>query len=271
MHPILFHIGRFPIRSYGTMILAGFLLGVWYGIREIRRMRARSAKPDAGIATPEQVFDYAVAALLVSIVGARALYVMLNYSQFRAQPVTMVQLWQGGLSIHGAIVCGLLYTWWFCRRKKLRFLAFGDLLARGFALGYAVGRIGCFLNGCCYGHACTLPWAVSFHPDGAEYALTVPSHPTQLYATAFNLTWFAFLHWRSRKPHREGGIFLLYLVLYSIYRFIDEQFRRGATAEVMVWGLTQAQVASLVTLPVFLTLLLRNRATRSAVAEENVA
>jgi phosphatidylglycerol:prolipoprotein diacylglycerol transferase len=243
------------------------LLAVWYGVREVRRAHRKASVAVPGAATPDQVFDYAVSALLVSLVGARLLYVLLNIQQFVTHPVAILQLWLGGLSIHGAMVAGLLYTWWFCRRRGLRFLAFGDLLARGFALGYAIGRIGCFLNGCCYGHACDLPWAVSFHADGDRWATTPLSHPTQLYATVMNLAWFGLLHWRSRCPHREGELFLLYLVLYSVYRFIDEQFRKGATAEVLAWGLTQAQVASLLALPVVLYLLVRLRARRHAPTE----
>src|SRR5206468_2477943 len=115
-----------------------------------------------------------------------------------------------------------------CRKHKLNFLAMADICAPAFALGYSIGRIGCFLNGCCYGHACALPWGVRF-TDETSGGLTPPSHPTQLYATLMNLAFFVILDRWSRRPHKTGALFLVYLAMYCVYRFIDEQFRKGAT------------------------------------------
>jgi phosphatidylglycerol:prolipoprotein diacylglycerol transferase len=275
MLPTLFHIGPIPIRSFGVMVLLGFLLGLWYAMAMARRrICTRSSgllvmaghKPgEPGVITPDHIFDLSLIGLFVSIVCARLLYVLLDLGEFRHNPWEVFKIWTGGISIHGAMVGGALTVWWYCRRHKLLFLAFADLCSPAFALGYAVGRIGCFLNGCCYGHACDLPWAVRFHAEDQHGLLTPPSHPTQLYATLMSLAIFALLHRYLRRPHRDGAIFLGYLALYCVYRFIDEYFRRygpgtgyaTGTADIFFWGLTHAQVFSLLALPVILFFLWR--------------
>ena len=288
MHPTLIHIGSIPIRSFGLMVLLGFILALIYAMSAARRKLQGTGgrRQDAGSAlrtpiselttdsqpstlnsqpvnhqpiTPDHVFDMSLAALFVSIAGARILYVLLDLNEFRGNWWEVFQVWTGGISVHGAIVSGSLFLWWYCRRHKLSFLKFADICAPAFALGYAVGRIGCFLNGCCYGYACSLPWASRFLINERTHSLTPPSHPTQLYATVMNLGVFLLLDRLSRLRHRDGQIFLLYLALYCVYRFIDEHFRKGATAEVFVAGLTHAQVFSLAALPVILHFLYRTR------------
>lgn len=252
MRPTLFHLGPIPIRSFGVMVLLGFLLALWYAMASARRRAAGHKPGEPGLITPDHIFDFALMALFVTIAGARTLYVLLQPWEFQGRWGDVFKIWTGGISVHGAIVSGILFLWWYCYRHKLPFLAFADIAAPSFALGYAIGRVGCFLNGCCYGHPCDLPWAVSFVKDGQGSAWTPPSHPTQLYATGMNLLWFFLLNRWSHRPHRDGEIFLGYLALYCLYRFLDEQFRKGATADIFVAGMTHAQVFSLLALPVIL-------------------
>lgn len=270
MHPTLFHLGPLPIRSYGVMVLIGFLLGLWYATSRARQLHEHHPD-DKGIPSSENVFDYAIAALVLAIIGARVLYVLLDYSEFRGHPIDMLKTWTGGMSIYGSIVVGIAWTWIYCKRKGFRFGVLGDMLAPSFALGYAFGRIGCFLNGCCYGHACSMPWGVRFVSEGPWPTLTPPSHPTQLYATAFNLAWFALLHAWSKRRHPEGALFVGYLAMYSIYRYIDEEFRKGATASIMAFGLTHAQAFSLIVFPLAMIALskmyARDAARRNGVSE----
>ncbi len=257
MLPILFHIGSIPVHSFGVMVLIGFGLGLWYATAAARRLMAGHKPDEPGVITPDHVFDMAMAALFVCIVGARILYVLLDLNEFRGHWVEVFKVWTGGISVHGAIISGILFLWWYCHRHKLDYLKFADLCAPAFALGYAIGRIGCFLNGCCYGYKCDLPWAVRFVTDEHTGVLTPPSHPTQLYATLMNLVIFFVLDRWSRRPHKRGAIFLGFLSLYCVYRFIDEQFRKNATADVFFWGLTHAQWFSLAMLPLLLFLLWR--------------
>jgi phosphatidylglycerol:prolipoprotein diacylglycerol transferase len=255
MRPNLFQLGPVPIRSFGLMVLIGFGLALYYALSTVRRQAKNSKTPP--VITPDHVFDWAITSLFVCVIGARIMYVLLDWHEFKNNPIDVVKVWTGGISIHGAIISGSLYMWWYCRRHKLPFLAFADIIATSFALGYAIGRIGCFLNGCCYGYACDLPWATKFLRDGHSDLWTKPSHPTQLYATGMNLIWFGILDRLIRRPHRDGQIFLTYLALYCVYRFIDEQFRKGATADIFVAGFTHAQVFSMVVLPIVLAFLWR--------------
>lgn len=264
MRPILFYIGSTPIRSFGVMVLIGFLLALRYAMAAARRRMAKTGqKPgEPGVITPDHVFDMSMIGLFIGILGARLLYVLLDLDQFK-NPLDVIKIWTGGITIVGAILTCIPFLWFYCRRHKLPFFAFADIAAPAFALGYAIGRIGCLLNGCCYGHACDLPWAMRFpderFPNANPAILTPPSHPTQIYATLFNLAWFVLLDRWSRRSHRDGEIFLGYLALYCVYRFVDEQFRKGATADIFALGLTHAQAFILVVLPILLLLLWRLR------------
>ncbi|MBI2842595.1 MAG: prolipoprotein diacylglyceryl transferase [Armatimonadetes bacterium] len=246
MRSILFEIGPVPIRSYGLMIIVGFLLGLWRATRAARR---------AGIA-PERVMDACVIALLSGIAGARALFLLLEVPEAGWGVFAQVhRIWEGGLSFHGGLVAAVGAVAIYTRAKRIPFLSIADLLAPSLAIGYAFARIGCFLNGCCYGQPTDLPWAVSFF-DPVIHAWTDPSHPAQLYAFAASLAIFGILTRVERLSRPTGFVFFSYVVLYSVYRFGVEFIRKGVTADVWLAGLTEAQVASLAAIVVFGVILL---------------
>jgi phosphatidylglycerol:prolipoprotein diacylglycerol transferase len=256
MHPVLFHAGPITLRSYGVLVMCGFLVALWYVMGAARR--AQAARPEGappGI-TPEQVFDASLVGLVAGIIGTRVLYVALNWSFYSHNPVAAFQIWNGGLSFIGAPIFGFGYCAYYCRRHGLSFLDVADMASAGFAVAYAIGRIGCFLNGCCYGAVCNLPWAVRFHADGHATALTPPSHPTQIYSALASLAAFAALDAGLKRPHKRGVLFVGYLLFYAVYRFLVEGLRKGATAEVFRWQLTDAQVFSLVITPILLGVLI---------------
>lgn len=261
VHPILFHIGPLPVRAYGTLIMIGFLVALRYIMAAARRRAARDAEsPEASQSAPitaDHVLDMSLAGLVIGIIGTRVVFVALNWDLFRDNPLDALKIWTGGLSFIGGPLFGFAYAWWYCRRHRLSFRAVADIGSPGFALAYAFGRIGCFLNGCCYGHACSLPWAVRFEADGVPGALTPPSHPAQLYASAMSLVIFAVLHRMLRRAHRDGAVTLVYFILYATYRFINDFFRSGATSKTVVLGLTDGQAVALVAAPVLLALLFR--------------
>ncbi len=263
MRPTLFNLGPFPVHSFGVMVLAGFLLALWYTMAAARRRMAGKNPKDPGVITPDHVFDFCLTALFVCIVGARALYIALDWNEFQGRWGDIFKIWTGGITIIGAIIVAPMYLWWYCRRHNLPFLAFADICAPGFALGNAIGRIGCLLNGCCYGNACDLPWAIRFADEKHSGMLTPPSHPTQIYETLLNLAAFGILHWWSRRPHRPGELILGFFSLYCVSRFITEQFRKGATADVPFHfgpvSLTDTQLFCAIVLPVMLFLLWRVR------------
>jgi phosphatidylglycerol:prolipoprotein diacylglycerol transferase len=146
------------------------------------------------------------------------------------------------MSFHGGLAGGLLAGAIYLRKHRLPVLAIADAAAPGLALGYAIGRVGCLLNGCCYGGPTTLPWGLHF-PHTPDPSLCY--HPAQIYASFTNLAVMGILVCAYRKPHRVGQVLALYIGLYSVYRFMIEFLRKGVTADVLAFGLTQAQVFSL--------------------------
>lgn len=252
MHPILFHLGPVPIYAFGTLVMLGFAGGIWLAYR----LAKRDGLPAEGI------LDAYPWILLSALVGARLLFVFLNWETFSGRWSEAWQPWRGGMSFHGGLVGGVGAGAIFAWRKRLPFWALADAVACGLALGYAVGRIGCLLNGCCYGGPTDLPWAMRFR-DADHGGLTPPSHPVQLYAAVISLAICGALIWLFHRKQFTGQVLISYLVLYSVYRFGVEYLRRGYTANVLVLGLTQAQVASLVVAIVGIAVLYRwGRAAR---------
>jgi phosphatidylglycerol:prolipoprotein diacylglycerol transferase len=145
------------------------------------------------------------------------------------------------MSFHGGVAMGILAGVLYMRRHRIPVLAMADAAAPGIALGYAIGRIGCFLNGCCYGCPTSLPWGVHF-PGTAP---GVHLHPTQIYATLVNLLLCVALARVYLRPHRLGQVIALYVSGYSLYRFLIESLRKGYTADVFALGLTDAQAFSI--------------------------
>ena len=257
MHPILFHIGRLPVRSYGALIVIGLMLGIWRGLRVAeRRWRTEPADSLRRI-HPDTLFDVGFWGFVVGILGARLTFVLLDWHSFAGQPVEALKFWEGGLSLHGGMFFGIMYMLVACRWKKAPTLQIGDLCATSWALAYAIGRIGCYLNGCCYGGVCdaSLPWASVFpderyaHDNGAissSTILTLPSHPVQLYATVFNLCFFALMVQWEKRRRVDGDLFWGYIGLYGFYRFVVEYFRAGATSTYAIpqWHITDTHIIS---------------------------
>jgi phosphatidylglycerol:prolipoprotein diacylglycerol transferase len=260
MHSILLKVGPFTIYSYGFMLMLAFLAGTLVATRLARR---------SGIPS-ETILDLTAYILLAAIVGSRLFYVALQWGYFRDHLAEIPKIWTGGLTFHGGLLGGILVGAWFCWRRRQPFLLLADILTPSVALGYALGRIGCFLNGCCYGAPTSLPWACQFHDPPVSGPLTPPSHPTQIYASLINLGIFAILWQIARRKRSDGQVFFSYLVLYSIYRFGIEFLRKGYTADVLGAGLTQAQVVSLLIAALGIALLVWVRRTPAPSRGEGV-
>lgn len=215
MHPIAFHLGPLAVHWYGVMMALAFLAGLWTASR--RGLRE-------GIA-PETVLDVGPWLIIGGIVGGRTLYVITFWhEQFANQPfyeVFMVQ--KGGLVFYGGLIGSSLAYILFARLKKLPLWKGADVLAPSIALGYFFGRIGCLMNGCCYGRVCDLPWAIHF-PRGHD---TYPNgvHPTEVYESLLNLGLYAALAWFYRHKKFDGQVFSAYLVSYALLRSFVEMFR----------------------------------------------
>ena len=249
MHPIAFQIGSFPVHWYGVMIALAFLAGLWTATRRARRENI------AG----ERIADVTFWLMAGAIVGARFVYVVTYWqTEFAAQPLAEIFMIQhGGLVYYGgllgAMLAGSTYVYW----HKLPLGKVADILAPSIALGSVFGRIGCLLNGCCYGRACDLPWAIRFPNQSAAWQQqfqaglvgrtdpSLPVHPTEIYDALLNLALYFGLAWLFRHKKFDGQVFATYLVGYAILRFTVEIFRGDYPPDHIHHGLTSAQLVSI--------------------------
>jgi phosphatidylglycerol:prolipoprotein diacylglycerol transferase len=237
MHPILFTAHLFghslTVHSYGVLLMIAFLASVGWACKT-----AEKHKSEPGAIDPTDILDASVWMILAGVVGARALFIALDWSDYRAHPATWFQIWEGGISFHGALLGGLIAMIVYCRIKKIPVLRFGDIAAAPVMLGYAIGRVGCFLNGCCYGAPTNLPWAVRFDDDGVW---TKPSHPTQIYSTILSTVFFIALIRLYPRRKFDGQVFCWYMILAAVERFVMEIWRASFTSTVIAFGLTDVQ------------------------------
>lgn len=212
MYPVLFKIGPITIYSYGVMFALAFIVGIY-----LARKRALAVGIESKI-----IMDLGIYILLSSIVGARLFYVLSNLSHYKEYPLEII-FSRYGFVFYGGLILGTIVGIWYVKSKKLSIGKIADVIAPSIAMGEAIGRIGCLLNGCCYGKATTLPWGIIL-PQNDTLEL-VPLHPTQLYSSLSNLIIFYILTYLWKKRKFDGQIFLLYLILYAITRFIIEIYR----------------------------------------------
>ncbi|MCF8092514.1 MAG: prolipoprotein diacylglyceryl transferase [Desulfotignum sp.] len=215
MHPILIDFGSFTLYTYGFFLAMGFLAAVWFSKRNARFYDIK----------PDDVSDLFFVILVSGILGARLLYVLINFEQFESNLLDIFKIWNGGLVFFGGFIAAVAGSVVVLKIKKLPFLKTADTIAPGAALGHGIGRLGCFFAGCCYGRQCDLPFAVRFtHPDSLA-PLHVFLHPTQIYMAVANLVLFFILIGLQRHKRFHGMVFLSYIILYSVFRFIIEFFR----------------------------------------------
>jgi phosphatidylglycerol:prolipoprotein diacylglycerol transferase len=241
VHPIAFHLGSLPVRWYGVMMALAFFAGLWTATR-----RARLASISGDIIT-----DVTLWLMVGGIVGARFVYVTTYWKQqFADQPFSEIFMIQhGGLVFYGGLIGAMISSAIYVRWKKLPLWKIADILAPSIALGSVFGRVGCLLNGCCYGRACELPWAITFtNPQAREFSgtpLNVPLHPTEIYDALLNLLLYLALAWLFRRKKFDGQIFALYLVGYAICRSVVEFFRGDYPPDHIHAGIfTSAQILS---------------------------
>jgi phosphatidylglycerol---prolipoprotein diacylglyceryl transferase len=249
MHPIAFKLGPLSVHWYGVMVALGFLAGLWTASR--RGLRD-------GI-TAEKIVDLGPWLIVGAIVGARTLYVISYWREaFAGKPVGEIfAVWKGGLVFYGGLIgatlAGILYT----RLKNMPVWKVADIVAPSIALGYVFGRIGCLLNGCCYGRACNLPWAIRFPENNPLNPPAYPVHPTEIYESLLNLGLYAFLVWLYRRKKFDGQVFGVYLVGYALLRSFVEMFRGDYPEHQHYLGgwATPAHLASILILAAGVTLL----------------
>lgn len=232
MFPKLFTIGSFSVPTYGVLVALGFLAGLTVTMRLAKR---------AGM-NPEKVTNLAVYCALAGIVGAKLFMFLFDLGDYIRDPgqIFSMETLQAAGVFHGGLILALLFAIFYMRREKLPLLRTMDAFAPGIAIGQAIGRLGCFAAGCCWGRECSLPWGVRFRSnEAAPVPLNKALHPVQLYESAVDLMIFWYLYRQFGRNEKPGRIIGLYLVLYSIARFIIEFYREHEQALVGPFSLTQ--------------------------------
>lgn len=226
MYPIIFQFGPLKIYSYGVMLVIAFLVAANLVSSEAKRQTINS-----GI-----IYNFLFVVFICGILGARVFFVIENISYYYNNPLEIIMLQNGGLSWFGGFIlggtCGIIYL----NKNGQSIIKTLDLVMPYVALAQAIGRIGCLLNGCCYGKACSF----SIYSSQQNEILI----PTQIYSSLLLVVIFIILRMLQTKKRLPGEIFLMYLFLYSIKRFFIEFWR--ADNPVIFRGLTLFQILSII-------------------------
>lgn len=234
MDKIAFHLGPLTIHWYGVLVAVGFMAGLWTASRRGLRY---------GIA-PEKVMDLGPWLIVGTLIGARALYVISYWhEEFSDKPWSEVfMIHHGGLVFYGGFIGaslgGLIYFFW----KKLPVWNMADVLAPSIALGSFFGRLGCLMNGCCFGRECDLPWAMRYPVDHPTAGASV--HPSQVYDSLLNLALYGGLVWLYRHKRFDGQVFAAFMLGYAVLRGFVEYFRGDYPARYLGGLVTPAQFIS---------------------------
>jgi phosphatidylglycerol:prolipoprotein diacylglycerol transferase len=258
MFPRLISIGSFFLPTYGTLVALAFLAGLYITLHFAKR---------AGLKT-DPIVNLAIYTALAGLLGAKIAMVLFDFRKYRTGEFKLFSLetLQSAGVYQAGLVLGLVMAAWYIRRQHLPWLTTLDVFAPGLAVGHAIGRIGCLCAGCCWGIATHVPWAITFrNPQAWQLTgvpLGIPLHPTQIYESLAEAIIFVILVWRIRRPHAEGMIFGLYLILYSVSRFVIEFYRFHEQPLELGLSLTQWMSIALLLLGVWV--LLNRRKTPAA-------
>ena len=246
MHYVLFTIGPLTLYTYGLMIAIGIVMAFFTAIRRA---------PQYGL-EKENVYNLGICAAIFGLLGAKLLYLIQELPEIIRDPSTITVFLSSGFVVYGGIILGILSAVIFCRRKHQPFFRYFDLLMPSIALAQGFGRIGCLMAGCCYG-AETDGWCQITFKDSPLAPNGIPLIPTQLISSAADFLNFAVLVILSRRFRKNGQIGGLYLIFYSIGRFIIEFFRADYRGSVGI--LSTSQFISLFTVIIGFVLFFRAR------------
>ncbi len=236
MHPIICKLGPLTLYSYGLILVFAFSIAISLASFQTRRY---------GL-SPDLISNLSFIVIISGIIGARLLYVILNLDFYINNPIEIFMLSHGGLAWFGGLISGLVFCVVYLRYKKQDVYKIFDLLIPYVALAQAIGRIGCFLNGCCFGKR-NLFFGIYFPVHDAILI------PTQLYSCLALLVIYFLLRKRQEMEHRKGEILYLYLLFYAVWRFFIEFFR--GDSRIFIFGLSIFQLIS-IALFVFATVML---------------
>jgi len=243
MHPVLFKIPLFSgltIFTYGALVALGFLFAIIYLSLEAKRVGE----------DPGKALDLIFWIIVAALIGSRIYFILTDRpGDILEDPLTIFKIWQGGLVFQGGVIAALLVGVFWVKRHKLPIWKYMDIFAPAIALGHFVGRIGCFMAGCCHGRpAPTDSWfSVVFPQNPASFAPSgIPLYPTQLMESCGELIIFLFLVWFRKRKSFNGQLMSIYLIAYAVLRFIVEFYRGSDTRSPVFGWLSVAQLVSFV-------------------------
>ncbi|MBL7191365.1 prolipoprotein diacylglyceryl transferase [bacterium] len=265
MYPVIFKIGRFELHTYGVMFALAFTAAIIIAVR-------RGKKYGFGF---DQVYNTSMIIILSSLIGTRLAYVVLHLDEFRGRWLDIINPFQSsgvigiaGMVLLGGVIGGVIGGVLYLRLKKLSIGKMVDVYAPPLTIGIAIGRIGCFMNGCCFGKECHLPWGVVFPPDSWAHAVFsgAPVHPTQLYECLYTLLIFFVLLKLEKLKKFHGFIFAVFLILYGFFRIINESLRYygGGEAGMIIIdtnfiSLTFSQISSVIMIIIGLFIIITSK------------
>lgn len=244
--PVIVQLGHFAVRWYSLFFALAIVVGVWLGLREARRK---------GLDV-ERVQPLAWWAVAGGLVGARLFHVIDRWDVYADDPVRVLNVWEGGMAVYGSLIGGVLTGLVYALRHGLPVWKLADAAAPGMILGQGLGRLACIPNGDALGAPADVPWAFIYtNPKSVvpDELLGVPTHPYAVYELLFDLALFGVL-WRLRRVFKTDGLlFLTYVAVYAVGRFLLTYYR---IEKVWFWGLQEAQVITVLTLAIAAPLLL---------------
>jgi phosphatidylglycerol:prolipoprotein diacylglycerol transferase len=256
MHPRLLelpwtipHFGTITVYTYGVLLAAAYLLGLQLALRRAKARHLDSTK----------VMDLGIYIIISALVGAKLLLLVTDFQSFKSNPAELLNLLREGGVFYGGLIVAVTVALWYIRRVGLPLWTTCDVFAPGIALGLIIGRFGCFFAGCCFGKPTSVPWAITFtDPFAAANVgtpLNVPLHPTQLYEAGANFLILLFLLTTEKFGRKFAGrTFWLYMLLYSVSRYIIEFYRGDERGS--VGPLSTSQFVSLILAPLAIGMLL---------------
>ena len=234
MRIILFEIFGIQIKSYGLMIAIGIIVAATLFINKGKKKGLDE----------DSLLNVIIFAILGGMLGGKGLFIITEFKNIINEPSILLNFGYGFV-IYGAIGGGALAMYLYCRRKKWNIIEMIDITVPGLAIAQGFGRIGCFLAGCCYGAETTSPLGVVF-PENSLAPSGIHIHPTQIYSSIFDFLLGFFLLYYSKKERKNGKVMGLYLIIYSIGRFLVEFLRDDQRGSVGV--LYTSQFISIFTL-----------------------
>src|SRR5215471_17790762 len=234
MYPRLFELGPITVYTYGLLLALAYLGGL-----QLALVRARQRGLDA-----TRIMDLGIWIIVSALVGAKAMLLFVEWDYFSQHPGELLSLAQSGGVFYGGLILSVAVALWYLWRHKMPMWTVCDVFAPGIAFGHVVGRLGCFFAGCCYGRPTTVPWAITFRDPLAAAnvgtPLNIPLHPTQLYEAGAELLILLLLLATERTGRRFAGrTFWLYMLLYSVSRFIIEFYRGDDRGTVGMFSTSQ--------------------------------